>query len=140
MKQVTLYSANKQSVMSYDMQTVKQYHQIPQQFIPVFNSSIILDKLEVEIKHIPIERFCWADGKGGRTREVFAAFDEELREIIGCSQEKFRRDVQEATDRRVKQEYSQLLMVKDELKTLHNLSVWDSLGWAFGKLWRRCNG
>lgn len=135
MKEVTLYSANKQSVMSYDMQTIKQYHQMPQQILPVRNSSIILDKQEVEIKHLPIERFCWASGK-----EIFAAFDEELLEIIGCSQEKFKRDVQTATDRRVIPLEKELLAVKDELKTLHNLSVWRSLGWAFTKLWRRCYG
>lgn len=133
MKQVTLYSATKQHVMSYDMQSVQQCH-YPNMMdiLPVRNSDVLLDKQEVEIKHLPVERFCWSNGK-----EIFVAFDEELREIIGCSQEKFKRDVQEATDRRVKPLERDLLMVKDELKTLHNLSVWDSLVWSIGKLWRR---
>lgn len=137
MREVTLYSTNKQSVMSYDMQTVKQYHQIPPQMLPVRNSSVVLDKQEVEIKHLPVERFCWSDGKGNYTREIFAAFDEELREIIGCSQEKFKRDVQEATDRRVKHQYTQLLAVKDDYKTLVDLSPWCSMVWAIKKIWRK---
>lgn len=133
MKQVTLYSATKQYVMSYDMQSIQQYHYPSMMdILSVRNSDVLLDKQEVEIKHLPVERFCWSNGK-----EIFAAFDEELREIIGCSQDKFKRDVQEATDRRIKQEYNDLLMVKDELKTLHCLSVWDSLLWSIRKLWRR---
>lgn len=136
MKLITIYSANKQSVMSYDMQTVKQYHQIPQQITPVRNSSVVLDKQEVEIKHLPVERFCWGD-ENGITREIFAAFDEELREIIGCSQDKFKRDVQEATDRRVKYQYTQLLAVKDDHQALINLSVWRSIVWAIKKIWRK---
>lgn len=135
MKQVTLYSAHKQQVISYDMQYVKQYHYpYTWDILSVRNSDTILDKQEVEIKHLPIERFCWSGGK-----EVFAAFDEELREIIGCSQEKFERDVQAATNSRVNREFKALLVVKDELKTLNSLSIWRSLGWSISKLWRRCN-
>jgi hypothetical protein len=133
MPQVTIYSTTKKTVQSYDRNYIPHYVREP---IPVYNSDIILDKAEVQIHHLPIERFCWADGKGNYTREIFAAFDDELREIIGCSQEKFERDVQTATDRRVKHEYTQLLAVKDELKTLHNLSVGASLWWSISKLWR----
>jgi hypothetical protein len=134
--EVTIYSTTKKTVQSYDRNYIPHYVREP---MPVYNSDIILDKQEVEIHHLPIERFCWADGKGNYTREIFAAFDEELREIIGCSQEKFERDVQAATDRRVKPLEKELLAVKDELKTLHSLSVTASLWWAISKLWRRCN-
>jgi hypothetical protein len=130
-KQVTLYTANKQQVMSYDLKALHQYKYPPMQdLLPVYGSDKVLDKSTVEKISLPIERFCWSSGK-----EIFAAFDEELREIIGCSQEKFKQDVEIATDRRVKQEYSQLLAVKDELKTLHNLSVLDSIKWSIRKLW-----
>lgn len=131
MKQVTLYTANRQTVKSYDMKYVVQHELYSIDFMPVYNSDVLMDKREVNIKYLPVERFCWADGK-----EIFAAFDEELREIIGCSQEKFERDVQATTDRRVKPLEKELLAVKDELKTLHSLSVWRSLAWSISKLWR----
>lgn len=140
MKQVTLYTANRQIVKSYDMKYVVQHELYSIDFMPVYNSDVIMDKREVQIKHLPVERFCWADGQGNYTREIFAAFDEELREIIGCTQEKFERDVQERirpVRERLVQTERDFLAVKDELKTLHNLSVWRSLGWALGKLWRR---
>lgn len=142
MKQVTLYTANKQIVKSYDMKYVVQHELYSIDFMPVRNSDVLMDKREVQIKHLPIERFCWRDEKGNYTREIFAAFDDELREIIGCTQEKFERDVQERV-RPVRERLSQteksFSAVKDELKTLHNLSVWRSLGWSISKLWRRCN-
>lgn len=137
MKQVTLYSAHKQQVISYDMQYVQQYHYpYAWDILSVRNSDTILDKQEVEVKHLPIERFCWADGRGGYTREVFAAFDEELRELVGISLERFERDVQTATDRRVKRDYTQLLAVKDDHQALISLSLWGRLAWAIKKVWR----
>lgn len=137
MKPITLYSTSKQVVQSYDMQFVQQY-QYPslQEAICVRNSDILLDKQEVEVKHLPIERFCWGNEKGMR-REIFAAFDEELREIIECSQDKFKRDVQEATDRRVKHQYTQLLAVKYDHQALIELSTWRSMVWAIKKIWRK---
>lgn len=142
MKQVTLYTANRQTVKSYDMEYVVQHELYSIDFMPVRNSDVLMDKQEVNIKYLPVERFCWADGKGNYTREIFAAFDEELREIIGCTQEKFERDVQERTRpvrERLNQTEKSFSAVKDELKTLHSLSVWRSLGWSISKLWRRCN-
>lgn len=132
MVEVTIYSATKKTVKSYDRNHIPHYIRP----MPVWNSDMILCKDEVEIHHLPIERFCWADVEGGYTREIFAAFDEELREIIGCSQEKFERDVQTATDRRVKPLEKELLAVKCELEALINLSVGASLWWSISKLWR----
>lgn len=142
MKQVTLYTANKQTVKSYDMKYVVQQGLHSIDFMPVYNSDVLMDKREVNIKHLPVERFCWGDGKGNYTREIFAAFDDELREIIGCTQEKFERDIQERirpVRERLNQTEKSFSAVKDELKTLHSLSVWRSLGWSISKLWRRCN-
>lgn len=142
MKQVTLYTVNRQTVKYYDMKYVVQHELYSIDFMPVYNSDVLMDKSEVNIKHLPVERFCWGDGRGGYTREVFAAFDDELRELIGCTQEKFERDVQErirSVKERLNQTEKSFSAVKDELKTLHNLSVWRSLGWSISKLWRRCN-
>lgn len=120
MKKITLYSTNKQSVTSYDMNYIRQYHYpYTWDLLSVRNSDTILDKQEVQIKYLPIERFCWSDGK-----EIFTAFDEELREIIGCSQEKFKRDVDEATEKQVGNRYSELLANKAQLEELQKLSLW----------------
>lgn len=137
MKQVTLYSAHKQQILSTDLSALHQFKYLPMQdMLPIKYSDEIIIQDQVEKIRLPIEKYCWQDNYGNR-REILAAFDEGLREIIGCFQEKFKRDVQTATDRRVKQEYNDLLMVKDELKTLYCLSVWDSLVWSIRKLWRR---
>lgn len=130
MKQITLYSATKQIVQSYNLNSIPQYCYPPiQDILSVRNSDILLDKQEVEVKHLPVERFCWGN-KDGVSREIYAAFDEELREIIGCSQEKFQRDVQTATDRRVNQQYQALLLEKSELETLKGMNLWQRLAWA----------
>lgn len=135
MNQVTLYTTQKKLVQSYDMRTVPQYHYPPtQNLVPVRGSSTLLDKQEIQIDNLPVERFWWANDNGVY-QEVFAAFDRELLEFIGCSQEKFKRDVNEAVDRRIKQEYSDLLAVKSALQTLQNYSLWDRLCWSIKCIW-----
>ena len=135
MNQVTLYTTQKKLVQSYDKQNVPQYHYPPMQdLVPVRGSSVLLDKQEIQIDNLPIERFWWASDNGVY-REVYAAFDRELLELIGCSQEKFKRDVNEAVDRRVKQDYSDLLAVKSTLETLESYSLWDRLCWSIKRIW-----
>lgn len=133
MKQVTLYSAHKQQVMSYDLKALHQFKYIPMQdLLPVYGSDQLLAKSTVEKISLPIELYRWSNGK-----EILAAFDEELRELIGISQEKFERDVKTATDRRVKHQYTQLLAVKDDHQALIELSPWRSMVWAIKKIWRK---
>jgi len=129
MKEVTLYTTNKQQVMSYGMDYVTQhkYMGIPN-LIPVRGSDQFLDKQEIEVHQLPVQRFCWGDG-----REVFAAFDRDLLEIIGCSQDKFKADVQKATDRRVQSELKDLLIVKENWEELNNKSFWKKVLWCFNK-------
>lgn len=135
MKQVTLYTAQKKIVQSYDMRTIPQYHYPPiQDLIPVRRSSELLDKQDIQIDNLPVERFMWANDNGVY-REVYAAFDKELLELIGCSQEKFKRDVNEAVDRFVKQKYSDLLAVKSTLETLQSYSLWHRLCWSIKRIW-----
>lgn len=135
MNQVTLYTTQKKLVQSYDMHTISQYHYPPMQdLIPVRGSSALLDKQEIQIDHLPVERFMWANDNGVY-REVYAAFDKELLELIGCSQEKFKRDVNEAVDRCVKQEYSDLLAVKSTLETLQRQPERATLCWSIKRIW-----
>jgi len=133
--QVTLYTTQKKFVQSYDMRTIPQCHYPAiQDLIPVRGSSALLDKQEIQTDHLPVERFMWANDNG-IYREVFAAFDRELLELIGCSQEKFKRDVNNAVDRRVNQEYSDYLVVKSTLETLQSYSLWDRLCWSIKRIW-----
>lgn len=135
MKQVILYTTQKKLVQSYDMRTIQQYHYPPMQdLVPIRGSSALLDKQEIQIDNLPVERFMWANDNGVY-REVFAAFDRELLEFIGCSQEKFKRDVKEAVDRRVKREYSDLLVAKSTLETSQSYSLWDRLSWSIKRIW-----
>lgn len=79
MRKVKVYTAKENLVMSYG------------DSVPVHSATIhsisyqageFFDKREIETIHLPIRRFRWCDG-----REVFAAFDEELLELIGCTQD-----------------------------------------------------
>ena len=86
-------------------------------------------KVKIEHEHIPIRVFTFAC-EGEVRRTVYAAFDDELLELIGCTE----RDVSNRVYRAVSDAYapleSELLRVKTELKTLQSLSLW---GWI-GKL------
>lgn len=117
------------------MLTIPKYHYPPtRSLVPVHGSSVVLDKQEIQIDNLPVERFMWANDNG-IYREVYAAFDRELLELIGCSQEKFKRDVNEAVDRRVKQEYSDLLAVKSTLEALQRQPERATLCWSIKRIW-----
>ena len=78
MKQVTVYTTKKNVVASHG-EYVPQYKLAPIDIS--YQAGECFDKRSVEEVHLPIQRFRWCDG-----REVFAAFDEELLEMIGCLQ------------------------------------------------------
>lgn len=135
MKEVTLYTTQKKQVLSYDMQSIRQYSQVMNDVVPIRNSPDFVQRQEIEEYNLLVQKFCWQTSSG--YKEVYAAFDKELLELIGCSQERFQRDVNEAVDSRVKQQYSDLLVKKTELETLQNMNVWPTLKWAFSKIWRK---
>lgn len=134
MKEITLYTTQKKQVLSYDMQTIRQYSCINAP-TPIRNSDKLIDKQEIEEYNLPVQRFRWNTPSG--YKDVYAAFDRELIELIGCSQEKFKRDIDEAVDRRVKQEYSELLSKKTELETLQSMDVWSTIKWTFNRIWNK---
>jgi len=134
MKQVTLYSTTKQSVMSYDMHTIRQACYSPNFSVtPCRNSDTLFNTQEVQINNLPIERFCWQDDCGGY-REVYAAFDQELRELIGCSQEKFKRDVDSSVQLRMKKEHAALMKDSKELNNILNMTFWKKIVWVLKSL------
>lgn len=79
MRTVKVYTAKENLIMSYG-------DSVPVHSADIHNISYqageFFDKREIETIHLPIRRFCWSDGK-----EILAAFDEELLEIIGCHQD-----------------------------------------------------
>ena len=97
-------------------------------------SSALLDKQEIQTDHLPVERFMWANDNGVY-REVYAAFDRELLELIGCCQEKFKRDMNEAVDRRIKKDYFDYLAVKSTLETLQRQPERATLCWSIKRIW-----
>ncbi len=80
MKQVTVYTVKKEVVPSYGGTIPRPSYLAPPDIR--FEAGEFFPKAAIETIHLPIERFRWQDGK-----EVFAAFDEELLELIGCLQE-----------------------------------------------------
>lgn len=135
MKEVTLYTTQKKQVLSYDMQSIRQHSHVMNDVVSIRNSPDFVQRQEIGEYNLPVQKFCWQTSSG--YREVYAAFDKELLELIGCSQEKFERDMKQAVDSRVKQQYSDLLVKKKELETLQNMNVWRTLGWAFNKIWSK---
>lgn len=79
MKQVTVYTLSKKQAVSYG-DTIPTYttdfRDIDYQAGEYFSNQSIKEV------HLPIHRFCWYGGK-----EIFAAFDEEVLELIGCLQD-----------------------------------------------------
>lgn len=133
MKEVTLYTAKKKQVLSYDMQNIRQYNYLDIS-VPIRHSNSFINKREIEDINIPVQRFCWQDDNG--FREIYAAFDQELLELIGCSQEKFKNDVNQAADRLVNQKYSELIDDKIELEKLQSMNTWAAIRWIFKRIWK----
>lgn len=122
MNRVTLCTINKQSVHSYDMRTI-QRHCFPgiQNLVPIRNTDLFLDKQEIQIENIPVQKFCWHNGK-----EIYAAFDRELIELIGCTQEQKDTEV----ERLIKKRYNNLL---EQLEAFENMTFWQRVKRVFKK-------
>lgn len=132
MKEVTMYSIKKHKVLTTNDHVVVQ-HTIPYQALGMIDG-LYYDKRQVEIEHehIPVRVFTFAC-EGEMRRTVYAAFDEELLELIGCTEREVNNRIYKAvSDARAPLE-SELVYTKTELKTLQNLSLW---GWI-GKLSKR---
>ena len=133
MKEVTMYSIKKHKVMTFSDHITVQ-HAIPYQSLGVVDN-LYYDKSKVKIEHdrIPIRVFTFAC-EGEMRHTVYAAFDEELLELIGCTgQEVNSRIYKAVSDARAPLE-SELLRVKTELKTLQSLSLWGTVVWKIKQL------
>lgn len=129
MKEVTMYSIKKHKVLTTKDHVVVQ-HAIPYQSLGMVDD-LYYDKRQVKIEHeyAPIRVFTFAC-EGEMRRTVYAAFDEELLELIGCTEREVNNRIYKAvSDARAPLE-RELAYTKTELKTLQDLSLW---GWI-GKL------
>ena len=132
MKEVTMYSVKKHKVMTTKDHLVVQ-HAIPYQTLGMVDG-LYYDKRQVEIEseQIPIRVFTF--GAGEIVRTIYAAFDEELLELIGCTEREVHNRVNRAVrDVRVPLA-SALLSTKSELKTLQSLSLWGIVVWKVKQL------
>lgn len=133
MKEVTMYSVKKHKVKTTKDHLVVR-HAIPYQSIGMVDG-LYYDKAQVNIEqeHIHIRVFTFA-GEGEMRRTVYAAFDEELLELIGCTgQEVNSRIYKAVSDARAPLENA-LLCAKSELKTLQDLSLWSTVVWKIKRL------
>ena len=94
MKKVTLYQVNKtEKIVSGDHLELRQYSY--DQITPIRNSDefIIQKDKCVEVTKLPIQKyvFCQKNWKTGEVSEnvVYAAFDDQLLELIQCERSKF---------------------------------------------------
>lgn len=129
MKEVTMYSAKKHKVMTTKDHVVVQ-HAIPYQDVGMV-AGLYYDKRQVKIEseQIPIRVFTFAY-EGGIRRTVYAAFDQELLELMGCTEREVNGMIYNAVHKARAPLENDLFKVKSELKTLQSLSLW---GWI-GKL------
>lgn len=93
MKKVTLYQVNKtEKIVSGDHLELRQYSY--DQITPIRNSDefIIQKDKCVEVINLPVQKyvFCQKNWKGSvEERITYAAFDDELLELIQCERSKF---------------------------------------------------
>ena len=81
MKKVVLYQATTKEVNTFACGSIPIHHRSePLQFAHNDPSYRAFLKRDITIEHCAIERFMWQDGNG--FREVYAAFDSSLLELI----------------------------------------------------------
>jgi len=74
----------------------------------------------------------WGDGV--HRREVYAAFDSQLLELIGCKQDQVERMVLSAVDKQCKVTniaVAQLNKAESELKRYDTMTLWQRVKWVF---------
>ncbi len=115
-KQVTVYTTKKNVVLSHG-EYVPQYKLAP---IGIsFQVGECFDKRSVEEIRLPIQKFRWCDG-----REIFAAFDEELLELIGCLQSQKDNELALSVKKRTKP----LLQKINQYETM---TIWQRIKFVF---------
>jgi antitoxin component of RelBE/YafQ-DinJ toxin-antitoxin module len=114
MKRVIVYTTKKTESLSHG-------HDIPHYSFSSaadlsFQAGEMFVKQTINEIRLPIQRFCWSDG-----REVFAAFDEELLEMIGCLQDQKDMEIYKAAKEAVERAVKPL---EEQISSFHSMKVW----------------
>lgn len=135
MKEVKMYSIKKLKVKTTKDHLVVQ-HAIPYQTLGMVDG-LYYDKTQVNIEkeHIPIRVFTFSHGETVRT--VYAAFDEELLELIGCTEREVNRRIYDSVYAVRAPLENALFKVKSDLKTLQDLSLWGTVVWKIKQIWSK---
>lgn len=108
MKQVTVYTVKKDVVPCYG-KIIPRHSYLGVSDIRS-EAGEFFPKSAIETIHLPIEKFRWQDGK-----EVYAAFDEELLELIGCLQDQKSAEISRAVNKQVD---IKIEKIQNSLKTM----------------------
>lgn len=133
MKRVILYQATAKEVNTFNPHSIP-IHKKSESIAFAKNDSEhrAFLKSDVNIEHCTVERFMWGDGV--HRREVYAAFDSQLLELIGCKQDQVERIVLSAVDKQCKVTniaVSQLNKAESELKRYNTMTLWQRVKWVF---------
>lgn len=126
MQIVNLYTLKVDRVPAYNRDCLIQNRLIDIRNAYPVDANTIIDKSAIEHIEIPIRKYRWSNGK-----EVLAAFDREVLELIGIDQESFQAKVgveaRKLAEVKVKE-------FEDKLKKMLDMSFWQRIKWAFKAL------
>ena len=117
MKQVIVYTTKANTVLSYGDHITQR--QITSMYQTSFQAGEFFDKTSIEEIHLPIQRFRWQDDK-----EIFAAFDEELLELIGCLQSQKDNEIAVSLEKRTKP-------LLQKIKQYESMAFWQRVKFVF---------
>ena len=144
MNKVTLYQVNKtEKIVSRDHLELRQYSY--DQITPIRNSDeFIVENIHSKTTNLPIQKyvFCQKNWKTGEVIEnvVYAAFDDQLLELIQCERSKFENlnnelvcKSAELSDLKSKNLYleDQWLISKTKLCKIEQMGFWKRLVYLF---------
>lgn len=133
MKRVTLYQATFKEVNTFACGSIPIHHlSEPVKFAHNDPAHRAFLKSDITIEHCTIERFMWRDGNG--FREVYAAFDSKLLELIGCKHDQVDNLIRLAVDKQATLTGRAILRAEkaeSELNRYDTMTLWQRVKWVF---------
>lgn len=133
MKKVLLYQATVKEVNTSSCGTIPIHKMSePIKFAHNDPTHRAFLRSDINIEHCAIERFMWSDGN--QRREVYAAFDSQLLELIGCRQDQVDCLVERAVDKQAKLTGAAILRAESAEKVVERydtMTLWQRVKWVF---------
>lgn len=123
MQIVNLYTLKVERVPTYNRDFLIHNRVLDIRNAYLVDSDTIVDKSSIERIEIPIRKYRWSNGK-----EVLAAFDREVLELIGVEQESFESKVRFEADKLARIKVKE---VEEKFNQLLDMSFWQRVKWAF---------